>query len=59
MYPHFHSSKHMYIATLCGVTLAAAKIKEVLRRYGVKERNAGGQMVVDFGKRMEMALVNI
>lgn len=43
----------MYIATLCGVTLAAAKIKEVLRRYGVKDRNAGGQMVVDFGKRME------
>ncbi|KAJ8381270.1 hypothetical protein SKAU_G00020480 [Synaphobranchus kaupii] len=28
------------------------------KRYGVKERNVEGQMVVDFAKRMEMAVVN-
>ncbi|KAF7694127.1 hypothetical protein C0J45_16005 [Silurus meridionalis] len=32
--------------------------KEVMGRYGLKERNVEGQMVVDFAKRMEMALVN-
>ncbi|KAI5105022.1 hypothetical protein C0J45_4694 [Silurus meridionalis] len=26
--------------------------------YGLKERNVEGQMVVDFAKRMEMAVVN-
>ncbi|KAJ8364363.1 hypothetical protein SKAU_G00131940 [Synaphobranchus kaupii] len=31
--------------------------EEVMGRYGVKERNVG-QMVVDFAKRMEMAVVN-
>ncbi|MDM5112198.1 hypothetical protein, partial [Aeromonas caviae] len=30
----------------------------MLGRYGVKERNAKVQMVVDFAKRMEMAVVN-
>ena len=29
--------------------------KEVMGRYGGKERNVEGQMVVDFAKRMEMA----
>ncbi|MGL4897557.1 MAG: hypothetical protein ACRC31_03910, partial [Cetobacterium sp.] len=27
-------------------------------RFGVRERNNEGQMVVDFAKRMEMAVVN-
>ncbi|KAL7867553.1 hypothetical protein SRHO_G00089370 [Serrasalmus rhombeus] len=33
--------------------------EEVLGMYGVKDRNAEGQMVVDFAKRMEMAVVNM
>ncbi|KAI5095577.1 hypothetical protein C0J45_14007 [Silurus meridionalis] len=32
--------------------------EEVIGRYGLKERNVEGQMVVDFAKRMEMAVVN-
>ncbi|KAL7837360.1 hypothetical protein SRHO_G00270710 [Serrasalmus rhombeus] len=32
--------------------------EEVLGMYGVKDRNVEGQMVVDFAKRMEMAVVN-
>ncbi|KAI5090479.1 hypothetical protein C0J45_19340 [Silurus meridionalis] len=32
--------------------------EEVMGRYGFKERNVEGQMVVDFAKRMEMAVVN-
>ncbi|KAI5619581.1 hypothetical protein C0J50_20978 [Silurus asotus] len=32
--------------------------EEVMGRYGFKERNVKGQMVVDFAKRMEMAVVN-
>ncbi|KAF7699976.1 hypothetical protein HF521_002934 [Silurus meridionalis] len=32
--------------------------EEVMGRYGSKERNVEGQMVVDFAKRMEMAVVN-
>ena len=32
--------------------------ENVMGRYGDKARNAGGQMVVDFAKRMEMAVVN-
>ncbi|KAI5104626.1 Fc receptor-like protein 5 [Silurus meridionalis] len=32
--------------------------EEVMGRYGFKERNVEGQMVVDFAKWMEMAVVN-
>ncbi|KAK3556710.1 hypothetical protein QTP70_015094, partial [Hemibagrus guttatus] len=32
--------------------------EEVMRKFGVKERNLEGQMVVDFAKRMDMAVVN-
>ncbi|KAK3541116.1 hypothetical protein QTP86_015744, partial [Hemibagrus guttatus] len=32
--------------------------EEVMGKFGVKERNLEGQMVVDFAKRMDMALVN-
>ncbi|KAJ8347031.1 hypothetical protein SKAU_G00284320 [Synaphobranchus kaupii] len=32
--------------------------EEVMGRYGVKKRNVEGQMVVDFAKRMGMAVVN-
>ncbi|KAI5086660.1 hypothetical protein C0J45_23939, partial [Silurus meridionalis] len=32
--------------------------EEVMGRYGFKERNVEGQMLVDFAKRMEMAVVN-
>ncbi|KAK3553836.1 hypothetical protein QTP70_012206 [Hemibagrus guttatus] len=32
--------------------------KEVMGKFGVKERNLEGQMVVDFAKRMDMAVVN-
>ncbi|KAF7708370.1 hypothetical protein HF521_017427 [Silurus meridionalis] len=32
--------------------------KDVMGRYGFKERNVEGQMRVDFAKRMEMAVVN-
>ncbi|KAK3554289.1 hypothetical protein QTP70_020155 [Hemibagrus guttatus] len=32
--------------------------EEVMGKYGVKERNLEGQMVVDFAKRMDMAVVN-
>ena len=32
--------------------------EEVMGRYGLKERNVEGQMVVDFAKRMEMAVLN-
>ncbi|XP_056134022.1 uncharacterized protein LOC130110842 [Lampris incognitus] len=32
--------------------------KEVMGRYGVKERNVEGQIVADFVKMMEMAVVN-
>ncbi|KAI5085121.1 NACHT, LRR and PYD domains-containing protein 12 isoform X3 [Silurus meridionalis] len=31
--------------------------EEVMGRYGLKERNVEGQMLVDFAKRMEMAVV--
>ena len=30
----------------------------MMGRYGVKERNAEGQMIVDFAKRMDMTVVN-
>ncbi|KAK3544152.1 hypothetical protein QTP86_003162, partial [Hemibagrus guttatus] len=33
--------------------------EEVMVKFGVKERNLEGQMVVDFAKRMYMAVVNI
>ncbi|KAK3523731.1 hypothetical protein QTP70_009249 [Hemibagrus guttatus] len=32
--------------------------EEVMGKFGVKERNFEGQMVVDFAKRMDMAVVN-
>ncbi|KAK3559241.1 hypothetical protein QTP86_008352 [Hemibagrus guttatus] len=32
--------------------------EEVMDKFGVKERNLEGQMVVDFAKRMNMAVVN-
>ncbi|KAK3517034.1 hypothetical protein QTP70_032526, partial [Hemibagrus guttatus] len=32
--------------------------EEVMGRFGVKERNLEGQMVVDFAKRMDMAVAN-
>ncbi|KAK3568201.1 hypothetical protein QTP86_000225 [Hemibagrus guttatus] len=32
--------------------------EEVMGKFGVKERNLQGQMVVDFAKRMDMAVVN-
>ncbi|KAK3571553.1 hypothetical protein QTP86_013185 [Hemibagrus guttatus] len=32
--------------------------EEVMCKFGVKERNLEGQMVVDFAKRMDMAVVN-
>ncbi|KAK3562747.1 hypothetical protein QTP86_006961 [Hemibagrus guttatus] len=32
--------------------------EEVMGKFGVKERNLDGQMVVDFAKRMDMAAVN-
>ncbi|KAE8291438.1 hypothetical protein D5F01_LYC11043 [Larimichthys crocea] len=32
--------------------------EEVMGRFGIQERNAEGQMVVDSAKRMEMAVVN-
>ncbi|KAI5099616.1 hypothetical protein C0J45_10168 [Silurus meridionalis] len=32
--------------------------EEVMGRYGFKERNVEGQLVVDFAKRMKMAVVN-
>ncbi|KAI5629253.1 hypothetical protein C0J50_8152, partial [Silurus asotus] len=31
---------------------------EVMSRYGFKERNVEGKMVIDFAKRMEMAVLN-
>ncbi|KAK3550753.1 hypothetical protein QTP70_004591 [Hemibagrus guttatus] len=33
--------------------------EEVMGKFGVKERNLEGQIVVDFAKRMDMAVVNI
>ncbi|KAK3553764.1 hypothetical protein QTP70_009178 [Hemibagrus guttatus] len=33
--------------------------EEVMGKFGVKERNLEGQMVLDFAKRMDMAVVNI
>lgn len=32
--------------------------EEVMGRFGIQNRNAEGHMVVDFAKRMEMAVVN-
>ncbi|KAK3519958.1 hypothetical protein QTP70_008901 [Hemibagrus guttatus] len=32
--------------------------EEVMGKFGVKERNLEGQMIVDFAKRMDMAVVN-
>ena len=32
--------------------------EEVVGGYGIGERNAERQMIVDFAKRMEMAVVN-
>lgn len=32
--------------------------EEMMGKFGVKERNLEGQMVVDFAKRMDMAVVN-
>ena len=31
---------------------------EILGRYGAETRNKEGSMVVDFGKRMDLAIVN-
>ncbi|KAK3533337.1 hypothetical protein QTP70_017178 [Hemibagrus guttatus] len=33
-------------------------VEEVMGKFGVKERNLEGQMVVDFAKRMDMGVVN-
>ena len=38
--------------------IGEGKGDEVMGAYGVGERNAEGQMVIDFPKRIEMALVN-
>ncbi|KAF3700665.1 hypothetical protein EXN66_Car016353 [Channa argus] len=32
--------------------------ENVMGRFGLQDRNAEGQMVVDFAKRMEMPVVN-
>ena len=32
--------------------------EEIIRRYGAGTRNKEGSMVVDFGKRMDLAIVN-
>ncbi|KAF7640534.1 hypothetical protein LDENG_00042850 [Lucifuga dentata] len=32
--------------------------EEVIGKFGIQDRNAEGQMVVDFAKRMEMAVTN-
>ena len=32
--------------------------EEVMHWFGIQDRNAEGQMVIDFAKRMEMAIVN-
>ena len=32
--------------------------EEVMGKHGFKERNLEGQMVVDFAKRMQMAVLN-
>ena len=32
--------------------------EEVVGKLGIQDRNAEGQMVVDFAKRMEMTVVN-
>ncbi|KAF7649734.1 hypothetical protein LDENG_00136870, partial [Lucifuga dentata] len=32
--------------------------EEVMGKFGIQDRNAEGQMVVDFAKRMEMAVTN-
>ena len=32
--------------------------EEIMRRYGAETRNKEGSMVVDFGKRMDLAIVN-
>ena len=34
------------------------EIKKVMGRHGFKERNLEGQMVMDFAKRMQMAVLN-
>lgn len=32
--------------------------EELMGRYGVQERDAEGQMIIDFAKRMDIAMVN-
>ena len=32
--------------------------EDLMSRFGIQNRNAEGQMVVDFAKRMEMAIVS-
>ena len=32
--------------------------EDVMDKFGIQDRNAKGQMVVDFTKKMEMAVVN-
>ena len=33
--------------------------EEVMGRFGIEDKNTKGQMVVDFAKRMRIAVVNI
>ncbi|KAK3545335.1 hypothetical protein QTP70_004062 [Hemibagrus guttatus] len=41
-----------------GADFNAGHVGEMMGKFGVKERNLEGQMVVDFAKRMDMAVVN-
>ncbi|KAK3515924.1 hypothetical protein QTP86_021051, partial [Hemibagrus guttatus] len=53
------SSDPKYTQTSDAVTLTVSGDEEVMGKFGVKERNLEGQMVVDFAKRMDMGVVNI
>lgn len=45
--------------TLLDILVQKTKImNEVMSRVGIQEKNTEGQMMVDFAKRMKMAVVN-
>ncbi|KAK3517986.1 hypothetical protein QTP70_029104, partial [Hemibagrus guttatus] len=50
--------KHYKLQALTILMDMLVRGTEVMGKFGVKERNLEGQMVVDFAKRMDMAVVN-
>ncbi|KAK3567064.1 hypothetical protein QTP86_009258 [Hemibagrus guttatus] len=48
----------VYVLVTIILAVKCYRAREDVSKFGVKERNLEGQMVVDFAKRMDMAVVN-